>query len=40
MSEAKSITLPPPDDFHCHIREGDAMETIVPHVYIFFECLI
>lgn len=29
---AQSVTLPIPDDFHHHFRDGDALKTIVPLV--------
>ena len=30
-SEAPSITLTRPDDWHLHVRDGDALHTVVPH---------
>ena len=26
-----SITIPKPDDWHCHLRDGDYLATTVPH---------
>ena len=27
----QSITLTQPDDWHLHVRDGDAMSAVVPH---------
>jgi dihydroorotase len=31
MTEAKKITITRPDDWHLHVRDGDALQTVVPH---------
>ena len=35
MTEAKiitpTITLTRPDDWHLHVRDGEALQTVVPH---------
>ena len=35
MTEAKTITptitITRPDDWHLHVRDGEALQTVVPH---------
>lgn len=31
MTEVKTITLTRPDDWHLHVRDGEALRTVVPH---------
>ena len=31
MTQALTITLARPDDWHLHVRDGDALRTVVPH---------
>ncbi|HRH05020.1 MAG TPA: amidohydrolase family protein, partial [Burkholderiaceae bacterium] len=31
MNTPKTITITRPDDWHLHVRDGDALKTVVPH---------
>ncbi|OYZ82886.1 MAG: dihydroorotase, partial [Polaromonas sp. 24-62-144] len=31
MTEAKTLTITRPDDWHLHVRDGEALQTVVPH---------
>ena len=31
MNTPKKITITRPDDWHLHVRDGDALKTVVPH---------
>ena len=31
MTEAKTLTITRPDDWHLHVRDGEALRTVVPH---------
>ncbi|HMS27270.1 MAG TPA: dihydroorotase [Burkholderiaceae bacterium] len=31
MNTPKTITITRPDDWHLHVRDGDALQTVVPH---------
>ena len=31
QSALNSLTLTRPDDWHLHLRDGDALQTVVPH---------
>lgn len=33
---ATTVSIPPPDDFHHHFRDGDALKSIVPLVAVRF----
>jgi dihydroorotase len=36
MTQALTITLARPDDWHLHVRDGDALRTVVPHTAVQF----
>lgn len=36
QAQALSITLTRPDDWHLHVRDGDALRTVVPHTAFQF----